>query len=278
MSPDARRAFPLLDDTTLKVWDLENGGELRTLAGHSDWVTGVAVSPDGRRAVSASDDKTLKVWDLETGGDCARSPATRIRSLAWRSVRTDGVQSPLLGTARSRCGIWKPEANCARSLATRIRSLAWRSVRTDGVPSPLPGDRTLKVWDLETGGELRTLAGHSDSVTGVAVSPDGRRAVSASWDSTLKVWDLETGGELSTLAGHSDRVNGVAVESGRRRAVSASHDNTLKVWDLETGANIATFSCDSAARCGAFADDYTIIAGDNGGRVYFLTLELPQQG
>jgi hypothetical protein len=38
---------------------------------------------------------------------------------------------------------------------------------------------------------VRTLAGHSDSVSGVAVSPDGRRAVSASWDNTLKVWDLE---------------------------------------------------------------------------------------
>ena len=64
-------------------------------------------------------------------------------------------------------------------------------------------DKTLKVWDLETGRELRTLEGHSDGVTGVAVSPDGRRAVSASYDNTLKVWDLESGRELRTLEGHS---------------------------------------------------------------------------
>ena len=83
-------------------------------------------------------------------------------------------------------------------------------------------------------GLLRTLAGHSGSVNGVAVTPDGRRAVSASADKTLKVWDLETGAELRTLAGHSDRVNGVAVTPDGRRAVSASEDNTLKVWDLET--------------------------------------------
>ena len=49
------------------------------------------------------------------------------------------------------------------------------------------------MWDLETGRALRTLEGHSDSVYGVAVTPDGKRAVSASWDKTLKVWDLETG-------------------------------------------------------------------------------------
>ena len=64
-------------------------------------------------------------------------------------------------------------------------------------------DKTLKVWDLESGRALRTLEGHSDWVNGVAVTPDGRRAVSASWDKTLKVWDLESGRALRTLEGHS---------------------------------------------------------------------------
>jgi WD40 repeat protein len=48
-------------------------------------------------------------------------------------------------------------------------------------------DQTLKVWDLETGHQLRTLSGHSDAVMGVAVTADGKRAVSASCDKTLKV-------------------------------------------------------------------------------------------
>ena len=76
-------------------------------------------------------------------------------------------------------------------------------------------DKTLKVWDLESGRELRTLEGHSAWVNGVAVTPDGRRAVSASGDKTLKVWDLESGRELRTLEGHSAWVTGVAVTPGR---------------------------------------------------------------
>ena len=66
-------------------------------------------------------------------------------------------------------------------------------------------DKTLKVWEVESGRELRTLEGHTDWVYGVALSGDGRRAVSASWDKTLKVWEVESGRELRTLEGHTTR-------------------------------------------------------------------------
>lgn len=49
------------------------------------------------------------------------------------------------------------------------------------------------MWDLDSGLELRTLAGHSDNVYSVAVTADGRRAVSASRDNTLRVWGLDSG-------------------------------------------------------------------------------------
>ena len=49
-------------------------------------------------------------------------------------------------------------------------------------------DKTLKVWDAETGAEVRSLKGHTGAVYSVAYSPDGRRIVSASQDGTVKVW------------------------------------------------------------------------------------------
>ena len=67
------------------------------------------------------------------------------------------------------------------------------------------GDNTLKVWDVASGQELRTLDGHTWRVTAVALTPDGRLAVSASGDKTLKVWDVASGQELRTLAGHTGR-------------------------------------------------------------------------
>ena len=82
-------------------------------------------------------------------------------------------------------------------------------------------------------------------VTGVAVTPDGSRAVSASADKTLKVWDLGRqcgpgGGVHCNLDGPHGSGNGVAVTPDGSRAVSASHDHTLKVWDLASGQELRT--------------------------------------
>ncbi|MFB3133774.1 MAG: NB-ARC domain-containing protein, partial [Rhodothermales bacterium] len=85
------------------------------------------------------------------------------------------------------------------------------------------------------GSELQTFSGHQDWVNAVAITPDGTRAVSASWDKTLKVWDLTTGIEQQTLSGHQSLVTAVAITPDGTRAVSASWDQTLKVWDLTTG-------------------------------------------
>ena len=135
---------------------------------------------------------------------------------------------------------------------------------------------TLKTWDVETGGELRTLKGHASGVDGVALSGDGRRALSASSDQTLKVWNVETERELHTSEGHTASVRSAALSGDGRLAASASRDRTLKVWEVETGEVIVTCTCDGAAYCCAFIADL-IVAGDAGGHVYFLRLEEPKR-
>jgi WD40 repeat protein len=62
-----------------------------------------------------------------------------------------------------------------------------------------------------------------------------------------------------------------------QRVVSASDDNTVKVWDIESGMELATFTCEGAALCCAFCRSTGVIAGDAGGRVYFLDLVLEER-
>jgi WD40 repeat protein len=85
------------------------------------------------------------------------------------------------------------------------------------------------------------LTGYTDSVRSVAISLDGRTALSGSSDETLELWDLATGKELRTLTGHTDEVKSVAISPDGRTALSGSDDKTLKLWDLATGKELCTF-------------------------------------
>lgn len=77
----------------------------------------------------------------------------------------------------------------------------------------------------------QTLTGHKGWVWDVAISPDGRWAVSGSTDTTVRVWDLESTECISTLQGHFGDVNCVAISPEGRRILSASDDQRVCVWD-----------------------------------------------
>jgi WD40 repeat protein len=87
---------------------------------------------------------------------------------------------------------------------------------------------------------LRTFGGHNDWVNAVAITPDGKQAVSASSDQTLIIWDLQSGTLLKTLAGHTQHVNAVAITPSGKKAVSGASDNTLKIWNLQSGTLLKT--------------------------------------
>ena len=53
------------------------------------------------------------------------------------------------------------------------------------------GDKTIKLWDVATGTEIRTLTGHTGGVNSVAFSPDGKILASGSADGTILLWDVE---------------------------------------------------------------------------------------
>jgi WD40 repeat protein len=90
--------------------------------------------------------------------------------------------------------------------------------------------------------ELFLQTGHVHSVTSVALSADGRYALSGSRDNTLALWDLVSGKQIRQFTGHASLVKAVAFTPEGKHAVSASFDKTLKVWDIETGKEVRTFT------------------------------------
>ena len=101
-------------------------------------------------------------------------------------------------------------------------------------------DKTLKLWDVPTGREIRTLMGHKEMVMAVAYSPDGKSVVSASQDGTLKLWDVASGLELRTFNGHKNQVSSVAFSPDGKMIVSGSWDGTIKIWEAGNGRELRT--------------------------------------
>jgi WD40 repeat protein len=93
------------------------------------------------------------------------------------------------------------------------------------------GDRTVRLYRVATGEELRTLKGHTRPCWGVAFSPDGRRLATAGGkDETVKLWDAQTGEEILTVGRHPGMVTSVAFSPDGHKIVSASWVD-VRVWD-----------------------------------------------
>lgn len=83
------------------------------------------------------------------------------------------------------------------------------------------------------------LRGHDGGVLSVAMTPNGRRIVSGSWDKTVRIWEAATGRELAVLRGHEGWVESVAITPDGRRIVSGSADKTVRIWETQTGRELA---------------------------------------
>jgi len=101
-----------------------------------------------------------------------------------------------------------------------------------------PASRSQNRPAVTTNGRISLLS-HASHVYSAAISDDGLRALSGSFDNTVRLWDLATGDCLVTLEGHTSGVWGVALSRDGRHALSGSEDRTVRVWHLETGTCLA---------------------------------------
>jgi WD40 repeat protein len=211
-SPDGRQVLSCGADKTIRLWDVATGNELRRMTGHTNSVYRVKFSPDGRRALSCSADKTVRLWDLEIGRElrCLRGH----RDLIWMvGFSPDGRYAVSGGGNQQVKGKW----------------------------SRGEADYDIRLWDLETGREMRRFQGHRAAVKCVVFTPDGRRIVSCSGknfpdlpeDGSVRLWDVATGREIGRFDGHKGGVSSVAVSPDGRYALSGGGgDHCLRLWEL----------------------------------------------
>jgi WD40 repeat protein len=309
LTPDGQTALVAQYDHYLKVWALESTVPSVAAAVPGDRVD---LTPDGRWATSAEGDAIVEIWDLKTGQPlsepAARQAAEQTFRAAWRQrdARLKAAQAFIERHAESRSApepaergpVTKASAKSSKSSGRRMSSIVIGPQRKPVVAAagashaityvPVIGKTSeweesgpptardaLTLWNLTASdGQPIKLMGHSSPIEAVAMTPDGRLAISACVGRTVRVWDLKAAQELQTLRGHGGIVWDVAVASDGRYAVSASEDRSVRVWDLERWTPVAVYTSDLPMRNCAVSDDGRAIAArDVLGRVHMLQLE-----
>jgi WD40 repeat protein/tRNA A-37 threonylcarbamoyl transferase component Bud32 len=222
---------------------------IKTLNGHSNLVTAVAVSDKTKNIMLASSsfDTTVKLWNLTTQTEIAtlESYAGSVHSVA---ISPDG-QIVASGNGDNTIKLWNPLTKQEiRTLYGHSSSVEVVTISPDSqILASGSFDGTIKLWELATGKEIATLKEHTSQIKSLAFTFDGQTLASGSEDHTVKLWDIKNQQVIRTLKGHSEPVRSVAIspisphsEFGGILA-SSSADDTIKLWNLSTGEEIYTF-------------------------------------
>ncbi len=94
-------------------------------------------------------------------------------------------------------------------------------------------DNTIKIWEMETGRELRSLTGHAGAIRALACSPDGKLLISGGNDSTVRIWEVESGKEIKTFSDQEGVIEAVAISPDGKTLASGGSESTIVVRDLE---------------------------------------------
>ena len=195
IAADDTLAALVLNNNTVRLFNLQNGQAGATLTGHEGPVKAAAFSPDGKLVATGSDDSSIRTWNVADGALIAKLPMPK--PVTALSFNKDGTQL-IAGHADNVIRLW----------ATPTAAI------DPAAPAPMP---------------VKEMPGHGGPVTHLSLLTASNEIITGSADGTVRLWNLDNGGQQFNQ-NLGAPVSGVAVSADGQFVAGCAENNIARVW------------------------------------------------
>ncbi|CAD8055015.1 unnamed protein product [Paramecium primaurelia] len=237
-SPDGQTLASGSGDNLIWLWDVKTGQQKKLLNGHSKDVLSVCFSPNGTKLASGSKDYSIMLWDVkESVFKYWVFILIFLCCFIWAFIYSYFIIFMLFVVFF----IWlnkQMKKSILQGHSGNVNSVCFSPDGT--ILASCSDDKSIRLWNIQTGQQNALLNGHSDYVRSVCFSPDGQTLASGSDDNSIRLWDVRTGKQKAEINGHSDYVRSVCFSPDGSSLASCSDDNSIRLWDVRLSNSISS--------------------------------------